>query len=50
MRNFLKGKKMWGYVSGTYVVPKNTEEGDTASIDTWEATQCKDHYLDQQLC
>jgi hypothetical protein len=34
MRNFLKGKKMWGYVSGTYVVPKNTKEGDTASIDT----------------
>jgi len=33
MRNFLKGKKMWGYVSGTYVVSKNTEEGDTTSID-----------------
>jgi hypothetical protein len=33
MRNFLKGKKMWRYVSGTYVVPKNTEEGDTTSID-----------------
>ena len=28
---------MWRYVSGTYVVPKNTEEGDTASIDVWEA-------------
>jgi len=41
MRNFLKGKKMWGYVSGTYVVPKNTEEGDTASIDTWEANNAK---------
>jgi hypothetical protein len=26
MRNFLKGKKMWGYVSRTYVIPKNTEE------------------------
>jgi len=24
MRNFLKGKKMWGYVSGPYVIPKNT--------------------------
>jgi len=33
MRNFHKGKKMWGYVSGTYVVPKNTEEGNIASID-----------------
>jgi len=33
MRNFLKGKKMWGYVSGTYVIPKNTEEGDAVLID-----------------
>ena len=33
MRNFLKGKKMWGYVSGTYMVPKNTEERDVTSID-----------------
>jgi len=41
MRNFLKSKKMWGYVSGTYVVPKNTEEGDIASIDTWEANNAK---------
>jgi len=29
----LKGKKMWGYVSGTYVVPKNIEEGDATLID-----------------
>jgi len=28
MRNFLKGNKKCGYVSGTYVVPKNTKEGD----------------------
>jgi len=34
MRNFLKGKKMCGYVSGTYVIPKNTEEGDVVLIDT----------------
>jgi hypothetical protein len=34
MRNFLKAKKMWGYVSGTYVIPKNTEEGDAVLIDT----------------
>jgi hypothetical protein len=27
MRNFLKVKKMWGYVSGTYMIPKNIEEG-----------------------
>jgi len=24
---------MWEYVSGTYVIPKNTEEGDVALID-----------------
>jgi hypothetical protein len=28
MRNFLKGKKMEGYVSGTYMIPKNIVEGD----------------------
>ena len=27
MRNFLKSKKMWRYISGTYVAPKNTEKG-----------------------
>jgi len=40
-RNFLKSKKMWGYISGTYVVPKNTEEEVTASIDIWEANNVK---------
>jgi hypothetical protein len=33
MWNFFKSKKMWEYVSGTYVIPKNTEEGDVALID-----------------
>jgi hypothetical protein len=28
---------MRGYVSGTYVIPKNTEEGDVVLIDTSEA-------------
>ena len=32
MINFLKGKKTQGYVSGTYVVPKNIEEGDVVLI------------------
>jgi hypothetical protein len=41
MINFLKGKKMWGYVSGTYVVPKNTKEGDATLIDAWEANNAK---------
>jgi hypothetical protein len=34
IRNFLKGKKMWEYVSETYVIPKNTEKGDVVLIDT----------------
>jgi hypothetical protein len=32
MRNFLKGKKMWGYVKGTYVIFRNTNEGYAALI------------------
>jgi hypothetical protein len=32
---------MRGYVSGTYVIPKNTEEGDVVLIDTWEANNAK---------
>jgi hypothetical protein len=30
---------------GTYVVPKNIEEGGATLI--MESKQCKDHYLDQ---
>jgi len=41
MRNFLKGKKMWGYVSGTYMIPKNIEEGDVVLIDTWKENNVK---------
>jgi len=41
MRNFLKGKKMWGYVSGTYMISKNIEEGDVVLIYTWEANNAK---------
>ncbi|KAL9360386.1 hypothetical protein Peur_048509 [Populus x canadensis] len=41
MRNFLKGKKIWGYVSGTYMIPKNIEERDAVLIDTWEANNAK---------
>jgi len=41
MRSFLKGKKMWGYVSGTYMTPKNIEEGDAGLIDTWKANNAK---------
>jgi hypothetical protein len=49
MRNFLMRKKMWGYVSGTYVIHKNTEGG--CCFDRYMGSkQCKDHYLDQQFC
>jgi len=41
MRNVFKCKKMRRYVSGTYVVPKNTEEGGDALIDAWEANNAK---------
>jgi translation initiation factor IF-1 len=32
---------MWGYISGTYMIPKNIEEGDVVLIDTWEAINAK---------
>jgi hypothetical protein len=41
MRNFLKGKKMWGYVSETYMIPKNIKEGDAVLIETWETNNAK---------
>ena len=41
MRNFFKGKKMWEYVSRTYMILKNIEEGDVVLIDTWEANNTK---------
>jgi hypothetical protein len=58
MRNVLKSKKMWGYVSGTYVIPKNTKEGDVVLIDTSEANNANiitwinnsvEHSIDTQL-
>jgi len=41
MRNFFKGKRTWGYVSGTYVIPRNTEEEDVVLINTWEVNKSK---------
>ncbi|XP_022866162.1 uncharacterized protein LOC111385969 [Olea europaea var. sylvestris] len=41
MRNFLKGKKMWGFISGISVKPENTNEGYTALIDAWESNNSK---------
>ena len=58
MKNFLKGKKMRGYVSGTYVIPKNTKEGDVVMIYTWETNNAKmitwinnsvEHFISTQL-
>jgi hypothetical protein len=40
MRNFLKGKKMWRYVSGT-VILKNNKEEDVVLIDIWDANNAK---------
>jgi hypothetical protein len=41
MKNFLKGKKIRGYVSRTYVIPKNTKEGDVVMIYTWKTNNAK---------
>ena len=41
MQNFLKGKKMWGYVNETYIIPRNIKEGDVVLIDIWEANNAK---------
>jgi len=41
MKIFLKSKKMWGYVRETYVIPRSTDEGYAALIDTWKANNAK---------
>jgi hypothetical protein len=41
MKKKIKGKKMWGYVSETYVIPRSTDEGYAALIDTWKANNAK---------
>jgi len=40
-RKFFKGKKIWRYVSGTLVKPKNIDEGYVALIDALEANNTK---------
>ena len=37
MRNFLKGKKLWGYVTGTSIKPKSANKNYATELDTWEA-------------
>ena len=34
MRNFLKGKKLWGYFTGISVKPKSTNENYATQLDT----------------
>ena len=41
MRTFIKGKKLQGYVTGTCVKPKSTDENYVAELDTWEANNSK---------
>ena len=41
MRNFLKGKKLWGYVIGTCVKPKSNDHNYTTELDMWEANNEK---------
>ena len=36
MRNFLKGKQLWGYVSRNCVKPKSTNENYAAELNMWE--------------
>ena len=41
MRNFLKGKKLLGYVTGTSAKPKSTNEKYATKLDTWEVNNSK---------
>jgi len=56
--NFFKGKKIWRYVSGTLVKPRNTDGDYNALIDVWEANNAKiitwinnyvEHFIGTQL-
>ena len=41
MRNFLKSKKLWGYVSGISVLPKTTDTNFASLIDAWDVNNTK---------
>ena len=41
MKNFLKGKKLWGYVSGTVVQPTSTVNNYVTELDVWESNDAK---------
>ena len=41
MRNFLKGKKMWGYVCGTSAKSKATDKEYETLLETWDTNNAK---------
>ena len=41
MRNFLKRKKLWGYVTGTCVKPKSNNDNYAIDLDMWKANNVK---------
>ena len=42
MKHFLKGKRMWGYVSGTSTKPKDDKDESFAEqLDLWDANNSK---------
>jgi len=41
MKNFLKGKKLWGYVSGIVSKPTNDKVEYEKLLDTWEVDNSK---------
>ena len=41
MINFLKGKKLWGYITGICVKPKSTNEDYDAKLDTSQENNSK---------
>ena len=42
MKKFLKGKKLWGYVSGTFVKPRDEKaENYMKLVDVWESDNSK---------
>lgn len=47
MKNFLKNKRMWGYVDGKLSLPQDAQSGKYAQeLETWEVNNSKNYYLD----
>lgn len=42
MKNFLKGKNMWGYIAGTQLKPvKENNKKFTEELDVWDVNNSK---------